>query len=252
MANSPKNTISFEKAARKIRRAISSGLDAPVAYSNLAMVYLQMCKIPSAVVIAEHLSSKGFDIQANFIAGMAFLTMARMNKTEADAILVSDSAGQAYVSVKIDGQIKQVLVNKETKLRNVASTVKKQLMEAIECFEASDKAPIVLFNTALAYQMLSQQEVAIEKYNEILLLPTGSLSDKMLSSVHNNIGVCHYKHYQTALAEKAFNEAIKYNSIAAARENLEIIHNDDVDIRVRAGSLQSAELYFDLPGKAHQ
>ena len=252
LADSPKNMLSLEKAARKLRRAISSGLDAPMAYSNLAIIYLQMRKIPSAVVIAEHLSSKGFDIQANFIAGMAFLSMARMNKTEADAILASDSCGQAFVSVKIDGQIKHVLVDKDTKLKNVASTVEKQLMAAIECFEASDKAPIVLFNTAFAYQMLSQHGKAIEKYNVILLLPLGSLSDKMLSSAHNNIGVCHYKRYQIELAEKAFSEAIKYNSIAAARANLEIIHYDDVDIRRRAGSLQPAELYFDLPSKAHQ
>ena len=74
----------------------------------------------------------------------------------------------------------------------------------------------------------------------------------MLSSVHNNIGVCHFRREQAKLAEQAFNDSIKYNSIAAARINLATILDKDLFSSTKAGLLKSAELYFDVPGKAHQ
>ncbi len=254
LASSPKNVLSLEKAARKINLAIKSGLETEEIFSQLAMVYLKMGKIPRAAAVAERACTVGYVDTSNFIYGMAYLTRGLNDLAGAKLAGSENRVSRSSVNYKLSGgEVRSINIDPETRMMELAHSAKQNFQCALDCFAAAKQTPITKFNQAYAFQMLSQYTAAIEKYQEILGMPVAGLSQNLLSSVHNNMGVCYYKGCrQIEKAELEFRASIACNTISSSAKNLSIINGDAIDVSARANLLRPVGFYIDIPDKAHQ
>ena len=185
-----------------------------------------MHELPGAVRIAEHLSQNGHDKEANFVSGMACLSVSDMFVAQAASICNMNASNRTLTGT-LDGTpvvIKFDEGDKVAQIRGKVSQAKQYITYAIEDFAASGNSLQVLFQSGLAYQKFGDYPAAIEKYEEALKTST-VLADEVKSSIKNNIGVCRFLQGNSDLAKQAFEEAVKTNSIDLPKRNLETLSN---------------------------
>ena len=81
--------------------------------------------------------------------------------------------------------------------------------------------PYALYNLGTAYSMLAEEDAALEKYNQVLLMH--DLSEELKYSVYYNLGIMCYKNGDFQGASENFKQAIKIdNTKTDAKINMEM------------------------------